>query len=335
MHAVAPITGRQFAVFRIVFGLYLAVHFAHLIPWGAELFSREGFLGDASLSPTYGVFPNVLAVWDSPWAVRAFLGALVGLSLLLTLGVSRRVAAILLWYGWACLFNRDPLISNPSIPYVGFLLLLTTLVPCRESWRLLSRSGETAAFYMPAGVFAAAWFLMAAGYTLSGVIKLSSPSWIDGTALWHVLNNPLARDGDIRNVVAALPAWGFKLMTWQALALEVLFLPLAVWKVTRPLIWLALVVMHVGIMVLVSFADLSGGMLVLHLFTFDPRWLTTIPAPWRRYALADPRPEYVTSVIPVNLMVRRANMKATGASSRESFRTGTHWPASGAVADPA
>lgn len=106
----------------------------------------------------------------------------------------------------------------------------------------------------------------------SGLVKLASPSWVDGTAFWHVAQNPLARDGFLRDVVLGLPAWGFQLLTWKALALEILFLPLALWHWTRPVIWLALVLMHVGILALVSFADLSAGMLMLHLFTVDSRW---------------------------------------------------------------
>jgi hypothetical protein len=283
--AVAPVGGRQFAAFRIAFGLYLALHFAHLIPWGRELFSAEGVLADAALSPTYGVLPNVLVWWDSPAAVTAFLSTLVALSALFALGVARRASALMLWYGWACLFNRNVLISNPSIPYVGLLLLLTTLVPPTEPWRATGRregQGGREPFYMPAGVLATAWVLLAVGYTFSGVVKLASPSWVDGTAFWHVVNNPLARTGPIRDLILALPTWVFRLLTWKALALEVLFLPLALWAAARPLVWLALVGMHLGIITLVSFADLSAGMLMVHAFTFDPRWLTTARAVWGR-----------------------------------------------------
>jgi hypothetical protein len=63
VHGVAPVTPRQFAWFRIIFGGYLAIHFAHLVPWGAELFSREGVIPRASLNPTSGILPNVLAWW--------------------------------------------------------------------------------------------------------------------------------------------------------------------------------------------------------------------------------------------------------------------------------
>lgn len=272
VQAVAPVSALQFAYFRIIFGAYLAIHFAHLVPWGAELFSREGVIPRASLNPTHGILPNVLAWWDSPAFVTVFLLTLVGLSAIFALGVARHAAALLLWYGWACLFNRNVLISNPSIAYVGLLLLLTTLVPGRERLRSFGKDSASDEFYVPAAVYWTAWFLMAAGYTFSGIVKLASPSWVDGTAFWHVVQNPLARDGLLRDFSLGMPSWAFQLLTWKALALEILFLPLALWRWTRPLIWLAMVLMHVGIFGLVSFADLSAGMLMVHLFTVDSRW---------------------------------------------------------------
>jgi hypothetical protein len=272
VQAVAPVTGRQFAWFRILFGLYLASHFAHLLPWGAELFSRQGVLPRASLNPTFGILPNVLTWWDSPTFVAAFLAALVGLSILFALGVMRQAAAVLLWYGWACLFNRNVLISNPSIAYVGLMLLLTALVPASEPLRAFRRNTPSEEFYVPAAAYWTAWFLMAAGYTFSGVVKLESPSWIDGTAVWHVVQSPLARDGWARDLVLDMPMWVFRLMTWNAVGLEILFLPLALWRWTRPLVWIAMVGMHIGVLGLVSVADLSAGMLMLHLFTVDSRW---------------------------------------------------------------
>lgn len=272
VQGVAPVTARQFAWFRIVFGSYLAVHFAHLVPWGAELFSRDGVIPRASLNPTHGILPNVLAWWDSPAFVTVFLVLLVGLSVLFALGVARQAAALLIWYGWACLFNRNVLISNPSIAYVGLLLLLTALVPSREPLRAFGNRSASADFHVPAAAYWTAWFLMAGGYTFSGIVKLASPSWVDGTAFWHIVQNPLARDGLLRDFVLRMPASGFQGLTWTALGLEVLFLPLALWRWTRPLIWFAMVLMHIGILGLVSFADLSVGMLMVHLFTVDSRW---------------------------------------------------------------
>ena len=217
-------SSRQFAIFRIALGTYLAVHFLALIPYGGEVFSDRGALADARLNFTYGIFPNLLEHFDSPAVVTAFLAILVILSLTFAAGFFRHIIAVLLWYGWACLFNRNNLISNPSIPYIGLLLLLTVCVPSGES---LNRKQTNYSWHFPIMVYWTAWILMAAGYSFSGWMKLQSPSWIDGTALFHVLHNPLARPGCARDFLLALPTSWLRFLTWGTLAAELLFLPLS------------------------------------------------------------------------------------------------------------
>src|SRR5690242_4514244 len=120
MQRVAPVSSNQFGIFRIFFGAYLLIHFLYLLPYAAELFSREGVLPRADMNALFGIFPNILAVWDSPYAVTGFVGWMAVLSGLFMLGIRRRWVSLFLWYGWACLFNRNNLISNPSLAYVGF-----------------------------------------------------------------------------------------------------------------------------------------------------------------------------------------------------------------------
>src|SRR5688500_20060855 len=105
MNSTKEISPWQFAIFRIALGVYLMWHVAALIPYGAELFSNQGVLPNASSNLTYRAFPNLLAFADAPNQVRFFLVALVGLALCFTVGWHRRICALLLWYGWACLFN--------------------------------------------------------------------------------------------------------------------------------------------------------------------------------------------------------------------------------------
>jgi hypothetical protein len=126
---------------------------------------------------------------------------------------------------------------------------------------------------MPVMVCVTAWILLSLGYTFSGILKLSSPSWMDGTALHHLLNNPLARPGLIRDLLLLLPASLMKCMTWSVLALEIAFVPMALFSKTRAFVWLTVLFMHVGIMLTVDFADLSLGMMMIHLFTFQSSWL--------------------------------------------------------------
>jgi hypothetical protein len=200
-------TGGQYSVFRALFGVYLCVHFLSLSPSGPELFSDRGMLPSASASPLAFLFPNVLTVFDPSGFVIALLLLAAGASVLLALGFHDRPAAAVLWYVWACLLGRNPLISNPGIPYVGWLLLAHVLLPGAPYGSLAARgrSDPRGAWRMPPLLFAGAWILMALGYTYSGATKLVSPSWLDGTAIAHVLQNPLARPG-----AGGKPSWPFR-----------------------------------------------------------------------------------------------------------------------------
>ena len=272
MNRTYPITAGQFALFRIIFGAYLVIHFATQLPHAVELFSGAGVLPDPQLNPLHGVFPNPLAVWDSPAFTVAFIVALLACSVAFMLGLWRRTMALLLWFGWAALFNRNNLIANPSLAYVGVTLLFCTLVPPGEPASLTGRHRRPSDWYFPTAAFWGAWLLMAAGYSISGFIKLDSPSWVDGTAFRHLIENPLARPGFARDLLLLMPAWFHALLTWSALAMELLFLPLCFFRTGRLVAWTAMVAMHLGILVTVDFADLSFGMVMIHLFTFDPNW---------------------------------------------------------------
>ena len=227
-------TGGQYSLYRAIFGTYLFAHFVTLLPWGAELFSNGGVL-PSNASPFLRLFPNVLAVTDAPVALAALItiGAIASIGL--CVGLYDRTAALVIGYILACLFGRNPQISNPSLPFVGWLLLAHTLLPPSPygSWSARTRTDPRGGWHMPTALFAAAWVVMSVGYTYSGYTKL-----VGG-----------------------------------ALGLELTFAPLALFRRARPWIWTAMVGLQLGRMVLVDSADLSSGMVILHLFTFDPRWV--------------------------------------------------------------
>ncbi|MFT6400167.1 MAG: hypothetical protein ACJAYU_004937 [Bradymonadia bacterium] len=94
---------------------------------------ERAMVADASVNLSHGYFPNPLNVVDSPGAVGVFLVMLVLGSLSLAAGYRPPWIPILLWFGWACLLNRDVFIRNPSMPYIGWILLATALVPRGEA----------------------------------------------------------------------------------------------------------------------------------------------------------------------------------------------------------
>jgi hypothetical protein len=271
-------TPRAYAIFRLGFGAYLLLHFLQLLPWGTELFSREGLLPETAMSPLTRLFPNLLTLNDSPLAVTLMIAMASVASCAFALGWGDRAAAVVMWYVLACLFGRNPLIANPSLPYLGLVLLGHAIMP--SSGPLFRRGrgrAEDSSWQMCPGVYALIWALMAVGYSYSGFTKLGSPSWIDGSAFRALLENPLARPGFLREALLSLPAPLLEGLTWGGLALELLFAPIAIFSRLRPWLWLAMVAMHISLIALVDFADLSLGMLALHAFTFDPAWLRS----WR------------------------------------------------------
>ncbi len=272
-------TGGQYSLFRILFASYLFIHFIHLAPWAIETFSNAGVLPDQSLSPLMRLFPNILLLNDSP-ATIIFMITLASLaSVFLAIGKFDRIAALLLWYILACLFARNPLTANPSLPFVGWILIAHAIFPAAPYGSLAARGrvDPRGNWHYPQPLFVAAWALMAIAYTYSGYTKMVSPSWVDGTAMQRVLENPLARPTILREWLLLTPPLLLKLATWGPLALELLFLPLALLRKIRPWLWFAMLGLHLGLILIIDFADLSLGMVMLHAFTFNPAWIRPHP----------------------------------------------------------
>ena len=172
-------TGGQYSIFRILLGAYLFAHFVHLAPWAWELFSSEGMLPDSRQSPLFGVFANIFRLADTPGFVVAVVIAAAAASLLFLAGVADKWAAFFLWLVLASLFGRNPLIANPSLPYVGWMLLAHLFIPSAPygSWVARGRPDPGGGWRFPAAVFLAGWIVLALSYSYSGYSKLLSPSW--------------------------------------------------------------------------------------------------------------------------------------------------------------
>ena len=269
MFQLNNISPRWFAWFRSILGLYLCVHFVPLIPYAGEVWGAQGLLPDAQVNLTYGVLPDVLSHF-SDFQLRIAISAMAVMSLVLASGYFRPLAALFLWIGWVLLFNRNNFIGNPSLAFVGWLLLVCAAVPRGErKWFARTSAPE---WQFPKMLFTASWILMACAYTISGLDKLKAPGWRDGIAMHHLLVNPLARPSSLRDIFVQAPSGVLAAMTYSVLFIEIAFMPLAIFRFTRKWIWLAMVLLHLGILVFVDFADLTAGMLLIHVFTFDLGW---------------------------------------------------------------
>ncbi len=170
-------TGGQYSFYRIVFGLYLACHFASLALWPGEWWSGA-VLPDAGLSPL-----NILTMAGSPQAIYAILGAAVVATLLFAAGVRDRLAAFLIWYVWACFLERNLLIGVPGSVFLGWPLLFHVFLPAAPYGSLAARRRADPAgnWRMPPALYAAAWIAMAVTYAYIGAMKWTNPSWLNGS----------------------------------------------------------------------------------------------------------------------------------------------------------
>jgi predicted DCC family thiol-disulfide oxidoreductase YuxK len=116
-------------------------------------------------------------------------------------------------------------------------------------------------------------------YGMAGLGKLQGPSWWNGMALWGTMTagefvaldfTPMARWPQVIN-----------LLTHASLALELLY-PILIWiRITRPLMLLGAVSLHVGI------ALMSPGLTEFTLAMLAAN-LAFVPATWLRRLVADP-----------------------------------------------
>ncbi|MEE9422309.1 MAG: DCC1-like thiol-disulfide oxidoreductase family protein [Gammaproteobacteria bacterium] len=269
-----PVTAGHYSLIRMLMGSYLMIHFLHLLPYGAELFSSEGLL-PAQLSPLLGIISNPLSDFDTPMLVAVLLitGAVCGICI--AIGWYDRIASIVaaVILGW--LYARNPLIANPSLPVVGWMLVAHAFLPTGAygAWSSKNQPERWLKWFYPRPIWIAAWILLAVAYSYSGYTKLLSPSWVDGSAINLVLENPLARDHFIRNLLLELPPVFLKLLTWSVLIIELLFVLFCFSAFTRKWAWLVMFAIQFGFLTLLNFADLTFPMLLIHALTFDRRWV--------------------------------------------------------------
>ena len=259
----------QFSIFRILFGLYLFVYFVRLIPYGRELFSSEGMMSHVSLNWTNVVLPEAFVYITKPDFVISLLVVLALLSICLSAGFWRRTSAILLWIGWAALYNMNNFTADPSCPFIGMLLLALAIIPPNEP---LSFSRKTKEWYMPSILYWGMWVVFGASFTISGFEKLTSPAWYDGTAIILFYEGQITFHYFLTDFLRTLPDWIHKLTTWLVLYSQLLALPAILFRKTRFLFWFITTTLFVFGHLVLDLTDVLTAMVLFYFFMFDSTW---------------------------------------------------------------
>ena len=269
----------QFALFRIIFGIYLLWHFIDLLPVCGELFSNNGVISDANILPNWNEYLLIFK-YDSMNAILCLLSIMIISSIFFTIGYFRRTCSTILYFGWMSLLNRNPLITNPSLGYIGWLLLACTLIPNGDRLGFLLTKKEREEEYIinekkweiSNMCFYGMWAILGVSYTASGLHKLQCSTWINGTALYYVLSGTLGRQNNFLVDILLNNNQLIKIFSWGSLFFEISFMFLGLFYRTRKIYWIMSIFFHIGILLTINFSDLTIGMLIPHLFTFDASW---------------------------------------------------------------
>jgi hypothetical protein len=254
----------RFASFRIAFGLYLIWVLLLLWPWLDTLYSPLGVM-PTHLIPMKSYVPFSLLQFDSPLLLRIYVGLAIFGALLFTIGYARKLGALLVFFPMWFLVHRNPLAVTEENAFLLWLLLASLLIPSGEPYSLAKKNPN---WFEPRTVRMAAWFLLAVGYTYAGLYKIaqSESFWRNGTALYYVLAETNSRRMWYGEAYSLLPMFVYQVSTFLLMAIQMLSFPLLATRFTRKILWVGMVLFHLGALVFMNIAEISIGMLIVHLF---------------------------------------------------------------------
>jgi hypothetical protein len=198
-------------------------------------------------------------------------------TLCLAVGLATRLSAVIVWALTVSFINLNPELHDGGDAVRVMILFLLMFCPSGAAWSLDSRRQRWLGLrqgpvYVPPWPLRLLLILLALIYCSSGLVKLLSPFWRDGSALYYTLAQLQLTRMSLAQV--ALPAWLLRLMTWSVLFWEVSFPLWLLFRWTRPVVLTAGVLFHLGTLVLMELGGFEFCMLVLYLPLLPwGRWL--------------------------------------------------------------
>jgi predicted DCC family thiol-disulfide oxidoreductase YuxK len=237
---VNAISKHQFILFRALFGLYLLQFFLRTLAGGTAFFGIE----------------------DLPARVATAIPVLLtSLSVLFMAGFGWRICAGMMALGWLGFQHWDFLCADPLQIAPGVLLVFCAFCPPMKQGKF------------PAALVTAGWVLLAVGYGASGILKSLDPQWRDGTTLLNWLGDAPVPQGLVTSAFPVLLDSLIRAAAWPLALLELAFTILCWNRTTRFQAWLVLAVVQLAMLGCVGLSEPHFGLLMAHLFLFDPRWL--------------------------------------------------------------
>lgn len=160
---------------------------------------------------------------------------------------------------------------TPEVAFLNILYLFLIAVP--EKKFQLFKSDKNTFWMYPLKQQKLLWVVTALAYSVSGLFKLMTPSWQSGAFMSHFLIHHLSRFDFSSLVTIPFIQAALVLLTYMALATELLALPMVFNRYTRLISFILITGMQIVILILADVSQISLAMLVFNIYLFEPKWL--------------------------------------------------------------
>ncbi len=189
-----------------------------------------------------------------------FFGFLIIFSLIVSAAIAftkrTRLLMFLAWLAMTLVFIRIPAHKSVHIEYLGWLMIINLFID--DETRFQNQN-------FPKEVSWAVWIFFTLSYLLSGLAKLQIAEWMNGHALYYVLQTDVARHSLLSSFFLGHESLS-KIPNYFVLLVELSGI-LFIWNTRTRLFYLFLsALLHLFIMIFLKISDLSIGILLFHVF---------------------------------------------------------------------
>lgn len=293
LRAYATADPRSLGLFRIALGALLFEDVARRLPDLDAHYTNAGWLKNhfALYRPMSDHLFSLYLAFSTPQEVRVLIAVHLLVCVLLIIGWRTRVMQVLSAVLITSLNSRNIMLENGGWVVLNLLAVWSMFLPLdrrfsvdalRRSWKA-RREGTVEALNdrtprldtTPVVSLAVTALILQWGviYYFNVVQKTGRP-WHDGTAVYYFFQQDRMLTPFGVWVRSIMPLWGFKLMTWSALAIEssiaiLILIPLAT-RYTRMIAWLLACSLHLAIDSVVQLGPFSYAMVAMF-FVLIPR----------------------------------------------------------------
>lgn len=268
-------TGGQYSIFRVIFGVFLFAQFAQLTGWSLGLFLAPDRLLEPGQGPVLSLFASIPGLDDASGFAFAVTLSAAAASLLFIVGIADKWAAFCMCFALACLFGLNPLIAEPSLTYLGWMLVAHMLMPGAPYGSLAARGrlDPGGRWRFPIVTYCITLLLFVLSYQSCGWSLVYGPSWVLGEDLFRIFVNPLPHAYFALPILAWAPPALIEILGWSLLLVVLLLLPIRRLYALHPVLWSMALGLQLCFAVLFDFADPTSTMLLFHLLVFNPAWI--------------------------------------------------------------